>query len=172
MPQIWIDFVDYHTSRDFFTEVVNLFGDSIRRFYPTLESRIGNLDLLETGMRFSEQTDCKPLSLDCQVGIITPGTTTSVVIADDSLLKKQLTIPSAANTLVMFINTIDSVHGVTPRSPSRVSRRLVNIIGEVYNPIPEGLYHRPQVAPGMPGSKEALPLQWLRKVKSKLRVGK
>jgi hypothetical protein len=219
LPQIWIDFVDYHT-RDFFTEVVNLFGDSIRRFYPTLESRIGNLDLLETGMRFSEQTDCKPLSLDCQVGINTPGTTTSVVIgphcdspvelyagvlyfkrredeaeggnldlycwrnqrkklfrdeykiADDPLLKKQLIIPSAANTLVMFINTIDSVHGVTPRSPSRVSRRLVNIIGEVYNPIPEGLYHRPQVAPGMPGSKEALPLQWLRKVKSKLRVGK
>ena len=35
-------------------------------------------------------------------------------IADDSLIKKRLTIPSAANTLVMFINTIDSVHGVTP----------------------------------------------------------
>lgn len=218
LPQIWVDFIQYHTSPDFFSEVVSLFGDSIRRFYPTLESRIGNLDLLETGIRFCEQTDCKPLSLDCQVGINTPGQTTSSVIgphcdspvelyagllyfkrpeddaeggnldlyswksqrqklfrdeykiADDCLIKKQMTIPAAANTLVMFINTIDSVHGVTPRSPSIVSRRLVNIIGEVYNPIPEGLYDRPQVAPGMAATSASLPLQLLHKVKSKLKL--
>jgi len=218
LPQIWVEFVEYHTSNEFFLEVVNLFGDSIRHYYPDLEKRIGNLNQLETGVRFCEQTDCHPLSLECQVGINTPGTQTSTVIgphcdspeelyaallyfkrpedqaeggnldlydwknqrrklfrekykiADDSLIKKRLTIPSAANTLVMFINTIDSVHGVTPRSPSSLSRRLVNIIGEVYNPIPEGLYDRPQVPPATAAPPQSFPVRLLHKVKSKLRA--
>ena len=45
-----------------------------------------------------------------------------------------------ANTFIMFLNTLDSIHGVTPREPSLKSRRLVNIIGEAYNLKPEGLF--------------------------------
>lgn len=48
------------------------------------------------------------------------------------------------NTFVMMINTVNSIHGVTAREPSVKSRRLVNIIGEVYNLKPEGLFIRPQ----------------------------
>jgi hypothetical protein len=40
------------------------------------------------------------------------------------------TVPYTKNTLVMFINTNYSIHGVSPRSPSPYPRRLVNIIGE------------------------------------------
>lgn len=40
------------------------------------------------------------------------------------------TVPYSKNTFVMFINTNFSIHGVSPRSPSPLSRRLVNVIGE------------------------------------------
>ncbi len=194
LPSIWVDFVAYHTSQEFFQEMLSIFGDVIQRHYPLLEDRIGTLSTAPTGVRFAEQMDSQPLSLDCQVGINTPGRSTSVVIgphcdspdelyagllyfrrpeddaeggnldlfswkhseqklfrdghkiADASLIERQATIPYAANTLVMFINTLDSVHGVTPRSPSSVSRRLVNVIGEVYNAVPGGLFERPQVS--------------------------
>jgi hypothetical protein len=63
-------------------------------------------------------------------------------LADQSLLQKVGTCKYQANTLFFFLNTIDSVHGVTPREPSTVSRRLVNVIGEVYNSVPYGLYVR------------------------------
>jgi hypothetical protein len=63
-------------------------------------------------------------------------------LADKRLLKRVGTCKYKANTLFFFLNTIDSVHGVTPREPSSVSRRLVNIIGEVYNSVPFGLYAR------------------------------
>lgn len=48
-------------------------------------------------------------------------------------------IPYAPNTFVMFLNTPDSVHAVTPREASPLPRRLVNIIGEIY-PRLGGLY--------------------------------
>jgi hypothetical protein len=39
------------------------------------------------------------------------------------------------NTLVLFLNAIDSVHLVTPRSPTSFPRLLVNLIGEVKDPL-------------------------------------
>ena len=49
-----------------------------------------------------------------------------------------------ANTLVCFINSESSLHAVSERSITPYSRRLVNIIGEVYRSIPEGLFVKPQ----------------------------
>lgn len=37
----------------------------------------------------------------------------------------------APNRLVLFLNTIDSVHAVTPRQMTNYTRRLVNFVGEV-----------------------------------------
>lgn len=54
------------------------------------------------------------------------------------------TIEYKANTLVGFINSDTSLHGVSPRAPSNISRRLVNIVGRVHQSIPEGLFIRPQ----------------------------
>lgn len=214
LPSIWLDFVQYHTSRDFFLEVLDLFGEAIHASYPDLEDRIGRLAELQAGVRFCEKTDTHPLSLDCQVGINTPGSSTSTVIgphtdspdelyagllyfrreddaaegghldlyswvdphtkifrdnhkvADYTMLKHEATILSSANTLVMFINTVDSVHGVSPRSPSTVSRRLVNVIGEVYNSVPGGLYKRPQIH----GSEPEQPLGLRQRAKAKLKA--
>lgn len=49
-----------------------------------------------------------------------------------------------ANALVGFINSDVSLHGVSPRAPSDISRRLVNIMGRVHQSVPEGLFARPQ----------------------------
>ena len=37
----WRDFMAYHTSQQFFCEVISLFGDHIRRLHPGLEARLG-----------------------------------------------------------------------------------------------------------------------------------
>ena len=190
LPKVWIDFIDYHSSKDFYSEVVNFFGPSINKIYPTLVDRNCDLNDLSCGRRFCEETDKFDLSLDCQVGINTPSKNKSSVLTahidspeelyagllyfkqkDDlasggdlelykwnNLRKRKFEKHLAqnklvevfakqkyeANTFIMFLNTLDSIHGVTPREPSLKSRRLVNIIGEVYNLKPEGLFVRPQ----------------------------
>lgn len=45
------------------------------------------------------------------------------------------TVPYAANTLVLFLNSPDSVHGVTPRSRTQVPRTFVNLIAAVERPL-------------------------------------
>jgi hypothetical protein len=53
-------------------------------------------------------------------------------------------VPYRPNTLVIFINSAISLHAVTPREPTPLSRRLVNIVGRVHRSVPEGLFERPQ----------------------------
>ena len=48
------------------------------------------------------------------------------------------------NTMVLFVNSQDSLHAVSPRLPSGHTRRLVNIIGEVDQSYPAGLYTEPR----------------------------
>lgn len=40
------------------------------------------------------------------------------------------TVPYKANTLVMFINTIDSLHSVTPRLPTPHTRKFFNLLAD------------------------------------------
>jgi hypothetical protein len=53
-------------------------------------------------------------------------------------------VPYRPNTLVIFINSLVSLHAVTPRHRTSLSRRLVNIVGRVHRSVPEGLFERPQ----------------------------
>jgi hypothetical protein len=50
---------------------------------------------------------------------------------DDQYTEVVQTIPYAKNTLIMFINSIDSLHGVTVREPTPHSRLFLNLVGEV-----------------------------------------
>jgi hypothetical protein len=54
------------------------------------------------------------------------------------------TVVTNPNTAVIFINSRTALHAVTARSPSLVSRRLVNIMGRVPRSIPEGLFEKRQ----------------------------
>jgi hypothetical protein len=187
----WEAFVQYHSSREFFCEVVDVFGPAIRAQYPALEQRLGGaLHSLSTGVRFDSESDHGTISLDCQVAINTPVTKAGSVRKvhadapeelfamllyfrrgdDDSVggdleiwrwkdghepafLGKQAseadaehvsTIPYRANTLFAFLNSERALHAVSARQPTPHSRRLVNIIGEVYHPLPNGLFVKRQ----------------------------
>lgn len=54
---------------------------------------------------------------------------------DDERVDVIETVPYARNRLVLFINTLDALHGVTVRQPTRQSRRFVNLVGEVTPPL-------------------------------------
>lgn len=54
------------------------------------------------------------------------------------------TVVTNPNTAVIFINSATALHAVTARSPSLVSRRLVNIMGRLPRSIPEGLFQKRQ----------------------------
>lgn len=54
---------------------------------------------------------------------------------DDDRVDVIETVPYAKNRLVLFINTLDALHGVTVRHPTRQNRRFVNVVGEVDPPL-------------------------------------
>jgi hypothetical protein len=45
------------------------------------------------------------------------------------------TVPYAGNTLVLFLNSLDALHGVTPRQPTPRTRWFLNLVGEVKVPL-------------------------------------
>ncbi|MDT4967176.1 MAG: hypothetical protein QOJ64_1913 [Acidobacteriota bacterium] len=54
---------------------------------------------------------------------------------DDRYVETVKTIKYRPNTLVLFINSIRAVHGVTARSVTPFSRHLFNLVGEVRKPL-------------------------------------
>ena len=44
-------------------------------------------------------------------------------------------IPYEANSLIMFVNSVDAIHGVTERQPTPHCRRYINFIAELKEPI-------------------------------------
>ncbi|WP_022728619.1 2OG-Fe(II) oxygenase [Fodinicurvata sediminis] len=50
------------------------------------------------------------------------------------------TVRYRPNTLILWLNTPHSLHGVTPRSCTQVPRRYVNFIGESYVTRPQGFF--------------------------------
>lgn len=54
---------------------------------------------------------------------------------DEKYIEVVETVPYRANTLVLFLNTIDSLHGVTPRERTKHPRLFVNLVAEMKEPI-------------------------------------
>ena len=52
----------------------------------------------------------------------------------DHAVEEAVVIPYEANTLVMFLNSPRSVHGVSPRHPTRFPRNHVNFLAELGKP--------------------------------------
>jgi hypothetical protein len=68
---IWREFFKYHFSKDFFLEIVKVFGDQIRRIHPDLEAQLGkSLESLTVApRRLGIEAD---VFLDCQFCINSP----------------------------------------------------------------------------------------------------
>lgn len=58
----------------------------------------------------------------------------------DRYVERVAEVPYRANTLVMWLNTPDSLHGVSPRSATRFPRRYVNFLAECYKLNGEGFF--------------------------------
>jgi hypothetical protein len=56
---------------------------------------------------------------------------------------RERTVPYASNTLVAFVNSAYSIHGVSPRSAASLARRYINFVAEV----PFNLFNTPRVGP-------------------------
>jgi len=70
---LWRDFFEYHTSADYWRDVVRVFGDRFRRAFPDLEQRIGRRyeDWRVVPRGFAGEAD---IHLDCQFVMNTPVT--------------------------------------------------------------------------------------------------
>lgn len=62
---------------------------------------------------------------------------------DSSQVEKVTTVHYAPNTLLMWINSPRSVHGVSPRSVTNIERRYINFLAETYAYNPAGLFTPP-----------------------------
>lgn len=71
---------------------------------------------------------------------------------EDANLEHVETIRYDRNVLVLFINSWDSLHGVTVRQPTDKTRLFVNLVGEVDPP----LYRIPKVARGLRQAKNGV----------------
>ena len=56
---------------------------------------------------------------------------------DEAAVELVETVAYDRNVVVLFINSLDSLHGVTVRQPTVKSRLFINLVGEVFPP----LYH-------------------------------
>jgi len=77
---------------------------------------------------------------------------------DERHVERFATIPYRANTLIMWLNTPRSLHGVSPRPVTSVSRRYVNFLAESYTLKPDGFFSVTQsgVTRGLAALKRAV----------------
>jgi hypothetical protein len=65
---------------------------------------------------------------------------------DPDCVEEWRTVPYANNVLVLFLNTVHSVHAVTPRFRTPHTRRFVNLLIEVASPLFDGTeYQVPRI---------------------------
>lgn len=211
---LWREFFQYHTSAEFFRDLVNLSADTLRRINPDIEQRVGRSLLdFNVGMRPGGRGD--PLapgadvSMECQFyanytrgprtvrgpHVDRPSELFAALLyfrqaADDSVggdleiceavkpiypetdtirisqlpaevspqaVRTFRTAKYQPNTLVLFLNSPRSIHAVTPRSPTPLTRRHINFCCD----LPFDLFHI-QLPPRLTIKKrlESVPLAW------------
>ncbi|MFT6915430.1 MAG: hypothetical protein ACJAWL_001737 [Motiliproteus sp.] len=186
----WRSFFEYHTSEDFFKELIEIFGESIKKTHPSIEKRLGkrledSIVKMRPGGRYDRLADGADISMECQFYVNYTRTSRSVrkshvdrpselfaallYLRDDEdsstggdLLIKESTNPSLlyptprsisidelpmeidgtkvntidrvkyeSNTLVLFINSPQSIHEVSERSETELPRRHINFCCDV-----------------------------------------
>ena len=181
LPIPWKEFIEFHTSQEFFAELIKIFGHEIikqnRNSFPSISSLLN----MRVGTRNLDSTENCDIYLDAQISTNSAVTSISSVREihldhtnklfsgmlylrqpdDDSnggnlnLYKwkdgythrdklkyykesldsrhvdfyKQVTYQN--NTCIIFLNSIDALHAVTPREITNYQRTFVNFIGEL-----------------------------------------
>lgn len=162
LSKIWRDFINFHSSVEFYHQVLNLFKESIFNKYPNLfkdyknlfainnvnylstsvntpvktkssvrEAHLDKLNKFFTGLFYlrsdSDQSTGGDLNLfswkkDFSKNQKRQYGSTSEIPYEYVQLHK--TIEYKANTFVIFLNSLDSLHGVSPRSITNEYRKM------------------------------------------------
>jgi len=84
----WQDFIQYHTSNDFYQEFIHWFGDYIREYLPLVEKKYGKLENIPLKEKTGKNSaKWGPLGSHILLGVYTP--TGKPTIARDAHLDKQ-----------------------------------------------------------------------------------
>jgi hypothetical protein len=174
----WQEFIEAHSSAEFFNQTISLIGDFVRKRYPDLETRLGKpLEELTVGWR-SDDNDAE-VQIDCQFAMNTPVTVPSSVRGvhvdntrklfnallymrlendetaggdlgifkfkdqptfegvqvPDEAVEQVDVIPYQSNSVILFMNSPESLHGVTVRNVTPHPRRYVNFLAEFREPL-------------------------------------
>jgi len=180
---IWKDFVQFHTSKTFFLQLIDIFSEDMKKIYPKILDIVDKNKSNEDFLNIRNKRNIKEFQFvaDCQPGINTPSLYKSSVrqshldnsaelfaglfyLRDDldastggnmqvmemkknkkavfhqkSLVRNHSDlnifkeIKYEKNKVIFFMNTINSIHSVSPRSATSVPRNLTNIIFETYD---------------------------------------
>jgi hypothetical protein len=178
IPELWKDFMLYHSSQEFFYEALDIFHKHIKQ-YPRI-NELTNSRNIKVGRRKIDSFKESDILLDAQISINTPVTRKSSVRKihvdsekkifsglvylrqpnDDSLgghlnlyswksdyleadkvkhyqegveekhLTLSKTIKYENNVAVLFLNSIDALHGVTIREETPHPRTFINLVSE------------------------------------------
>lgn len=80
---LWREFISYHVSESFVSEIIQLFSTGLTHFRPDfirdIEMRNSSLTNFTSRTRYTSEAEHSDIVLDCQVGINTPAKTKSIV---------------------------------------------------------------------------------------------
>ena len=178
---IWQDLVAYHASRDFFDDLVDVFGAHVARLYPRQFPDVATLRAQRVGLRERDTFETCDVLLDAQISGNTPVSDASSVktihidsehklftgllylrrpdddsvggdldivrfrrdltraeqrrrydgmFVDDTLTEHVATVPYQRNMLLLFVNGLGALHGVTVRQPTPHLRLFLNLVCE------------------------------------------
>ena len=157
----WVEFVGYHTSVLFLDEIRALFGFSFpysagprgRSYELGMECQPGintpltkparvrgphldNPRELYGGMLYMRLAEDDSTGGDLQIyRWIKPKRFYGKLECFDEDVEVVAQVPYEANVFVLFMNSIDAVHGVSVRSPSQHPRLLVNVAADFKRPL-------------------------------------
>lgn len=155
LSPVWSEFCLEHISTKFWDRIFELFGDEIAKRYPKLPNAVrfecqpgvntpshvlskvrgphlDNPKELYAGLFYmASDSDGGDLELYSWKG---EKRFHGKLEVEEECVELVKTVPYKANTFVFFINTPDSLHGVTPRR-SKHYRKLVNVIADMREPL-------------------------------------
>ena len=177
---IWYEFAKYHTSREFFIQIFDIFKNDINKIYPEVYKKFNDTNNKKNfiNVRSNNNNLEYEFVADCQPGINTPVQHLSSVrgphidnpveligglfylrdendtskggdleiydsrkknffegkaeVSNIKDLKLVKTFKYRKNHCVFFLNSLKSIHAISPRENTRHNRYLTNIIIERY----------------------------------------
>jgi hypothetical protein len=177
VSSVWKEFINYHTSEEFWLQICSIFEDLIPK---NISDVLGPPASWKLGVRGENSHVDRDLLLDAQISGNTPvlkmssvrgshldkgnklfagllylrdsedtssggdlkiqrwsklavGNSRKIFYHENMryLARDVAQIPYSHNVLVLFLNTPDSLHAVTPRSVTPYTRKFVNLVGEL-----------------------------------------